>query len=76
MVKRQFEDQEDAETTPQDETGIDDAGGAAAAPAAGAAASGCSPRWREEPAAAPAFAEPAPIPAVKATGWGVKRPEG
>jgi len=28
MVKRQFEDQEDAGTTPQDETGIDDAGGA------------------------------------------------
>jgi hypothetical protein len=45
MVKRQFEDQEDAGTTPQDETGIDDAGGAAAAPAAGAA-SGCSPRLR------------------------------
>jgi hypothetical protein len=45
MVKRQFEDQEDAGTTPQDETGIDNAGGAAAAPAAGAA-SGCSPRRR------------------------------
>jgi hypothetical protein len=45
MVKRQFENQEDAGTTPQDETGIDDAGGAASAPAAGAA-SGCSPRRR------------------------------
>jgi hypothetical protein len=45
MVKRQFKDQEDAGTTPQDETGIDDAGGAASAPAAGAA-SGCSPRRR------------------------------
>ncbi len=38
MVKRRFEDQEDAGTTPQDETGIDDVGCATAAPAAGAAA--------------------------------------
>ena len=45
MVKHQFENHADAGTTPQDETGIDDAGGAASAPAAGAA-SGCSPRLR------------------------------
>jgi hypothetical protein len=38
IVKRRFEDQEDAGTTPKDEAGIEDAGGAAAAPAAGAAA--------------------------------------
>ncbi len=37
IVKCRFQDQEDAETTPEDENGIEGAGAAAAAPAAGAA---------------------------------------
>ncbi len=37
IVKRRFQDQEDAGTMPEDENSIEGAGGAAAAPAAGAA---------------------------------------
>ncbi len=65
IVKRLFEDQEDAGTTPKDEACIEDAGGAAAAPAPARQrllprwrCSGCSPAGGEEPAAAPAVAEP------------------
>jgi hypothetical protein len=62
-IKRRFEDQEDAGTTPEDEPGIADAGAAAAAPAAGAAEA--APPGEEPPAApAPvrAPAEQAPSP--------------
>ncbi len=38
IVKHQFEDQEDARTTPKGETFIKNAGGSAAAPATGEAA--------------------------------------
>ena len=64
IVKRRFEDQEDAGITPKDDASIKDAGGAAAAPAAVAAA------------AAPAAASSMPASSfgvVPASSWSLNR---
>jgi hypothetical protein len=73
IVKRRFQDQEDARTTPEDENSIEGACCVAAAPAAGAAEAAPPTGGEEPPAAAVAAAAAvvaAPSPSGKAAGRG------